>query len=41
MVLIRTKVGRLKVLGKINDYRMKYNITKKILKIIVALGKQH
>jgi len=40
MVLIRTKVGRVKVQGVTNDCGVKYNIVKKILKIIVALGKR-
>jgi len=39
MVLIRTKVGRVKVQGVKNDCGIKYNIVKKILKIIVTLGK--
>ena len=38
MVLIRTKVGRVKVQGVINDWGVRYDATKKILNITVALG---
>ena len=37
MVLIRTKVGRVKVQGMTNDCWVTYNTTKKTLEIIVAV----
>ena len=38
MVLIKTNVGRVKMLCVTNDWGMRYIATKKKLKIMVALG---